>query len=208
MLGTNKYVISGADRLNMVFHLKEPGKTEPSGNFINVGLELSANGVLAHPDPDVDLCIISISDVIAQQEHTSRPVFFVHLARSSIPQPEDWAYFDAMEEVVMIGCPNGIYDDANKMPLARRGIAATTISKRYNGKPWFLVDMACFPGSSGSPVFVFNQNGYIDRKTNINHVGASRLLFVGVLFAGPTISNTGEIVLGNAPTFQINSICI
>jgi len=106
----------------------------------------------------------------------------------------------------MIGCPNGIYDEVNKMPLVRRGITATSIGKKYEGKPYFLVDMACFPGSSGSPVFIYNQSGYFNKKTNSNIVGTGRLFFVGVLFAGPTITNTGQVVLSKMPTVQVSSM--
>jgi hypothetical protein len=206
LIVTNKHVVDGADRIDAVCHQAIAGKNEPSGEFLNLTLNIGPLGALAHPDPDVDLCVLPIADLVNSAKAASKPIFLVNLDSSLIPKPDDWQYFDAMEEVVMIGCPNGIYDEVNKMPLARRGITATTMSKRYAGKPYFLVDMACFPGSSGSPVFLFNQNGYIDRKTKTNNLGATRLLFVGVLFAGPTITNTGQVVLADAPSVQVSAM--
>lgn len=37
----------------------------------------------------------------------------------------------------------------------RRGITATNINFDYNGKKEFVIDAACFPGSSGFPVFIW-----------------------------------------------------
>ncbi len=44
----------------------------------------------------------------------------------------------------MIGYPNGIWDEANNMPIIRRGITATHPNFNYNGKPEFMIDAACF----------------------------------------------------------------
>lgn len=60
----------------------------------------------------------------------------------------------------MIGYPNGLWDSQNNLPIIRRGITATSVKKDYNGKKEFLIDAAVFPGSSGSPVFIFNEGSY------------------------------------------------
>ena len=88
----------------------------------------------------------------------------------------------------------------------RRGITATALGKDYEGSPEFLVDMACFPGSSGSPVFLFNRDGYYDRKTNSIMMGQGRMLFVGVLFEGPLVTNEGKIVLTKSPKVEVQSM--
>lgn len=123
-----------------------------------------------------------------------------------IPADDDWQFFDAIEDVTMVGCPRGLYDEVNNLPLVRRGITATSLANRYNGKDEFVVDMACFPGSSGSPIFLFNQNGYLDRKKNSMMMGSTRILLAGVLYAGPLITNQGEIVLGQAPRIEVASM--
>ena len=61
--------------------------------------------------------------------------------------------------------------------------------------------MACFPGSSGSPIYILNENGYSDKKGN-NYIGQSRLIFLGVLFAGPTMNANGNISVVEIPTKQ------
>ena len=54
----------------------------------------------------------------------------------------------------MIGYPIGLIDEYNNKPIVRKGITATTYNIDYNGKKEFLIDIACFPGSSGSPIFI------------------------------------------------------
>ena len=92
----------------------------------------------------------------------------------------------------MIGYPRGIYDEANNLPIVRRGITATSMGRDYNSKPEFMIDMACFPGSSGSPVFM-DKTGYVDRKTQGHMIDAHRFYFLAIFYAGPLITNQGAI---------------
>ncbi|MEQ1881892.1 MAG: hypothetical protein ABL878_13070 [Burkholderiales bacterium] len=105
---------------------------------------------------------------------------------------------------MMIGCPRGIYDEFNRIPIVRRGVTATPLRMAYQGNQEFLVDMACFPGSSGSPVFVFDRGSFIDRTGY--HAGSSRLFFVGVLYSGPTVTNSGEIILNQQPSVNVSTM--
>jgi len=98
----------------------------------------------------------------------------------------------------MIGYPNGIWDEKNNMPIIRRGITATSPKYDYNNLPIFIIDCACFPGSSGSPVLIFNQGGYVDAKGTLN-LGGSRVLLLGVLYAGPQHVAEGEIKTIDVP---------
>lgn len=198
---TNKHVISGADEIMAICHLADGSK--PSGKFVNCTMSLTQGTYFNHPDPDVDLCAIPFGEIINQAINARTPIFLQWVDPSLIPHEDDWQYFDAIEEVTMIGCPNGISDEANNLPMARRGITASPLSKKYNGKDEFMVDMACFPGSSGSPVFIYDRNGFLDRRTNTYHMGQSRIVFVGILYAGPQVTNTGNIVLGHAPRVMV-----
>ncbi|CAA2136741.1 serine protease [Hyphomicrobium sp. ghe19] len=148
---TNKHVIEGSDQVTALCHLADDGK--PSGKFIACGMPTTRNCVFHHPDANVDLCAVPIGNIMQAAIALKTPLFITHLALDLIPDDEDWKYFDAIEEVTMIGCPNGLSDEANNLPIVRRGITATSLGKLYNGKPEFMVDMACFPGSSGSPCF-------------------------------------------------------
>ena len=92
------------------------------------------------------------------------------------------------------------------MPIARNGVTASHLALEFNGEPKFVVDLACFPGSSGSPIFVYNPDGYFDKKQNMVVMGKTRLKLVGILFAGPLVTNEGQIIFGNTPRLEVNSM--
>ena len=73
-------------------------------------------------------------------------------------------------------------------------------------KKEFLIDAACFPGSSGSPVLICNVGAYRDKQGNLN-LGSSRVLFVGVLYAGPQLTVTGDIRIVSVPDFATKKRC-
>ena len=68
--------------------------------------------------------------------------------------PEDFNSLTSIEDVIMIGYPNGIIDTYNNKPVVRKGITATSLKLDYDGTPDFVIDISCFFGSSGSPVFL------------------------------------------------------
>ena len=56
--------------------------------------------------------------------------------------------------------------------------------------------MACFPGSSGSPVFVLNE-GFVKSLDGIT-VG-NRVLLLGILYGGPQYTASGAITMATIP---------
>ncbi|MBN9259382.1 MAG: trypsin-like peptidase domain-containing protein, partial [Hyphomicrobium sp.] len=190
---TNRHVVHGGDTITVICHLSDDDK--PSGNFAECTLSTRHNNIVCHPNSSIDLCAIPIAPILAEAVEKKTPLFCVTLGLELIPSDDDWNYFDAIEEVTMVGCPNGISDEVNNLPIVRRGITATSLGKLYNGKPEFMVDMACFPGSSGSPIFLHDRSGYLDRRKNSYMVGSSRTRLVGILYAGPQITSRGELIL-------------
>ncbi len=61
------------------------------------------------------------------------------------------------EEVLFAGYPRGYWDPLSGSPIVRRGVTATPLSVDYHGAPAFLVDGAVYPGCSGGPVVVIEQ---------------------------------------------------
>jgi hypothetical protein len=143
-----------------------------------------------------------IAPLLRAAEAEARKLFYMALNKPLIPTDEEFKDMVLMEEVTMVGYPNGIWDEVNNMPVFRRGITATHPNLDWNGKPEFLIDAACFPGSSGSPVFLFNQLGYAT-KTKGMLIGPSRVKLLGVLYAGPQYTVTGEIKVVDVPTRNV-----
>lgn len=156
---------------------------------------------IMHPFSDVDLCVLPINRLLEAATKSGKHLFYRTLDNSIIPNDAQKETLDAVEEITMVGYPNGLWDSVNNMPIIRRGITATNYNIDYNGKKEFLIDAACFPGSSGSPVLICNVGGYRDKQGNLKW-GSSRVYLLGILYAGPQLTITGDIHIVNVPTEQ------
>ncbi|HEY0027318.1 MAG TPA: serine protease [Allosphingosinicella sp.] len=204
LLITNKHVLAGAEAVSVLCH-ETAGVGEnagPSGTMVRVVLEIWDEIVINHPSPEVDLCAILFSGVVAQAGRDGTGLFMVGLLPELIPSPEEWAEFDAIEEVTMVGCPSGLFDEVNGVPIARRGITATPLRNRYQGKDEFLIDIACFPGSSGSAVFLYEPASF-DASGKVRQ---ERRHLVGILYSGPVFTQRGEVILGRAPAVAVDGM--
>lgn len=194
---TNKHVINAATQIKFTF-TKANSNNEPlDTQHFTVGCD---NLVYRqHPDESVDLCAIPIATILTESSKRNENAFYISLDKSLLPTQEQIENFSALEEILMIGYPNGIWDHVNNKPVLRRGITATHPKYDYCGKKELMIDAACFPGSSGSPVFIFNENGWQDRKGNFT-AGSIRIILLGILYAGPQHMVNGDIGIINVPT--------
>lgn len=158
-----------------------------------------------HPDPNVDLCAMGISDVsyLFRQKFDS-DFFAFYLDKSFLPKIFDIDNISAIEDVYMIGYPNGIWDYLNNKPIIRKGITATNIKFDYQGKKEFLIDMACFPGSSGSPIILVNV-GMTTNKLGTVSFGKNRVLLLGILYAGPQYQIEGTLDISQTQKLRTTS---
>lgn len=181
VLVTNKHVVEGATSLTFHMTRASDSGTPVIGHFVQVQIGDVSSCVVHHPDAAVDLCAIPVGPLINQSLSQGQPFFYLPLAPELITAPDDLNDLVALEDVIMIGYPIGLWDSVNNMPVFRRGITATHPNLNYEGREEFLIDIACFPGSSGSPVLLYNMNGYMTRD-NTRHLGASRIKLLGILF--------------------------
>jgi hypothetical protein len=149
------------------------------------------NWNIPHPDSNVDLAIIPIA--LYSSSFDREPNF---LTMKNILFPQDMKNLMPIEDIIMIGYPNGLWDDYNNLPLVRKGITATPYVVDYQNKKEFLIDMACFPGSSGSPIFLVNEGGF---STSSGFIVGNRFHFLGILHAGPVFNATGTIEQKSIP---------
>jgi hypothetical protein len=151
-----------------------------------------------HPSNEIDLCAMPIAPIFEKAAGTGVQLFYRALDKTLIPTTAELDDLSAVEEITMVGYPNGLWDRVHNMPIFRRGITATHPRLDWNGKPEFLIDAACFPGSSGSPVFLLNEGAYVTK--NGLHLGGGRLKLLGVLYAGPQHTVEGQIKIVTVPT--------
>lgn len=207
-LMTNKHVIDGSDGLVIYMHTADTNDpSRPSGKNIRMNIEYGLDGVTRHPDPDVDLIALNVTSLINQAAADGYRTCYRTLTREDIPDARTLELFDSVEEVLMVGCPRGISDEYNNMPLVRRGITATSIRRDFNGKQEFMIDLACFPGSSGSPVFFLNQQDFLQyRQPDGSMKSKPKFALMGVLHAGPVVNNEGRLVLNQVPSVSVQTM--
>ena len=194
---TNKHVIEGSKTGYFNLTTKKSDGSPDLGNHIRLQMDNFELSWIKHPDPNIDLAICPIAPVLNQAKSQNLDFFYQALVPGLIPTDEILSSLSAMEEVIMVGYPNGIWDSKHNLPVLRRGITATHPKIDLNGKTEFLIDAACFPGSSGSPVILYN-NGSYPTKNGIA-IG-TRIIFLGVLYAGPMYTAQGEIIVAQVPT--------
>lgn len=195
---TNKHVVTGAKQ--GVFHLtRQADDGSPKlGQYATFVFDNFEEMWIGHPDPAIDLAIFPVGDILNSAKDRGESLYFVPLGKSITATPELLGSLPTMEEIVMVGYPNGIWDEKHNLPIIRRGITATHPKLSYNGKPEFLIDAACFPGSSGSPVFLANIGSYVNAEGAF--CGGNRIALLGTLYAGPQHTATGEVVVVQVPT--------
>ena len=192
---TNKHVVNNAVNGEFVLTLATNNQPSDTTHF-KVTLDNFESWWRKHPDDNVDLCAMPIAPILEEARKQGKQLFYIPINKSLVPSSRQLEDFSALEEILMIGYPNGVWDDVNNKPIFRRGITATHPKFDYRGKKEIIIDAACFPGSSGSPVFVFSEGGYTDKRGNMC-LGQSRVIFLGVLYAGPQHIAHGEIRIIN-----------
>jgi hypothetical protein len=190
-LVTNKHVIEHGFTANMYFTKVKDGAPD-IGNPFFVRFDLFEWGWHGHQDESVDITIHPISWLFDIIDTSGVSAFLMDVSTDIIVTPERAETLDAVEEILFIGYPNGLYDRKNYVPIIRRGTTATPISLDYDGLPVFLIDASVFPGSSGSPVF--------RHIPTIDGQSVAQLQLLGIISSVFFRTESGTIEIRPAPT--------
>ncbi len=184
---TNKHVIENSEHGKILFHVRKINHNSALlGESITIEMDEFEKGWIKHENNKVDIAAMVITkrmiDIVRKKD---RDLFFKSIPNSLILTGDDLkSKVDAIEDVIFIGYPKGLYDKKNLMPIVRKGTTATPINIDFEGKPQFLIDGSVYPGSSGSPVFICNIGNYSGKGGRM--VIGNRIIFVGVLSAMKT----------------------
>jgi hypothetical protein len=195
---TNKHVIKNSKVGTFFLTSADENGAPDIKKHIPVALDNFENRWIMHPDPNVDLAIMPIAPLLVEADQKGFHPFFIPLTKDIVPTADQLKDLTAVEDILMIGYPIGMWDSVNNYPIFRKGITATHPFNEYNGKSEFVIDAACFPGSSGSPVFLANLGNFVDKKGNT--IIGTRIYFLGILYAGPMYDAEGKIVVIDIPT--------
>jgi S1-C subfamily serine protease len=196
---TNRHVLAGMTKIEMRLTRRTPSNEPDFGNIIDVTLDLQwEQRIILHPDPDVDLAAIVVSDVLTRYQNESKPIYAVGADESMVASSDDLKKFQPLEDVLVVGYPDGLSDTANNIPIFRRGVTATPVYMKFNGKKQFMIDAAIYHGSSGSPVFLYNVGAWLN-ENNQPQLG-TRVALLGIVWGVFETSTEGEIRVLPAPT--------
>lgn len=193
---TNKHVINNDMNCVVSFDLHLSNEDDPSDKNVTVKY---TNGWIPHSKHDLCFCFaVPLFEQIKKQ--FNRNVFFRALDESLIYDFEKLNELSAVEDVFMVGYPIGLSDIKNNLPLFRRGITSSHPAISFNEQDIGAVDMACFPGSSGSPIVIMNEGSYSSKNGTVS-IG-QRVIFLGVLVKGPELNKEGKFIIKDIPTSQ------
>ena len=202
LIVTNKHVVEGASKGTFKLTCTTPDGDPDRLNHLTFTLDSFEKRWIPHPDGVTDLCVMPIAPLLVELAAQKKSVFFKTVDEKVIPSRSELEALWGLEEVIMIGYPNGIWDEVNNFPIFRRGITATNPLFDWNGRPEFLIDLACFPGSSGSPVLLCNTSGFYTDKAGSPKAGF-RVKLLGILYAGPQHEVSGEVKIVTVPTKNV-----
>jgi hypothetical protein len=206
---TNKHVVKDLQDISFCFHdsINSNGTAIPSQNSFT--LSLTNNDLQAlwvpHPDSEVDLGAIVFFPILQAIESTLKKVPYYICLDQSLIQTDDILKDNVgvAEKILMIGYPQGLSDETNNFPIIRQGISATHPSLDFNSKPIGVADIACFPGSSGSPILYCPEIRYTSGGGIA--MGPPAYILLGLLCAGPVHTSEGRIEIKEVPT-SINNL--
>jgi hypothetical protein len=156
-----------------------------------------------HPEEGIDVAVAPFLPLLKyiENDDSGLKIFYKMFGDEIVPSKEEINKLDALEEVIFIGYPSGIWDSKNLLPVIRKGITASSISIDFNGCKQFLIDASVFPGSSGSPVFLYNPGPYREKSGPV--VIGSRIMFLGIIAECFSQVDENEIRIISVPTLNI-----
>lgn len=196
-LVTNKHVVEGYSRVSLIF-TERINDSPIMGSKCVFDTDDAASFFHCNPDPEIDVAVAFFHPVCQQFEAVGKTLFFRSIQPQLVPDDAAIEALDAIEEVIFVGYPSGLWDEKNLLPIVRKGTTATPVSVDFNGKKQFLIDASIFPGSSGSPVFIYNSGACPDKYGNVN-IG-TRLLFIGIVSASHIRTECEKVILQTEPS--------
>lgn len=175
-LVTNKHVLEGGERVSFRIH-RMAEQSDSEGRFVELRGErceitVSVGSWRPHPDEGIDLAFLPLAEEIVGR--LPPDIFWRSIHPDYVFNASVVARMQATHPVAMVGYPDGLWEPTYNLPILRFGSTAVHPNVRFQGRNR-IVDIACFPGSSGSPVFVIDPPWF-----------ASLIYFLGVTYATRT----------------------
>lgn len=194
---STRHVLEGMDMLRFSWTTTDKDGHPQLGKMAHQIFMNVHDYLLIHPTED--LAILSIGSIINQ---IGGMVAMRAWDENHILSKKHLNTINVAHRILMIGYPLNIMDRKNYVPIFRQGITATNPALDFNGRQEFAIDIACFPGSSGSPIFAYD-DGLIDVDENRNQIYGKSIAFIGIQRSTYTHTTKGEIELPDKQVWPI-----
>lgn len=151
---TNKHVVEKSNDIEFMLTIQ---KVDSSFSTRNYKVTNYKNKCIFHEK--YDLCIISLDSIIEDIMAEGEKIVAPHITINDVCNSREILESDAIEDIYVVGYPRGFIDQANNLPMARKGITATPLYSDYEKRKTFVVDAGVLDGNSGSPVYIRNKDG-------------------------------------------------
>ena len=168
VLITNKHVVDGFRNIRIVLSTSLDPRQATLEQRRTLTYDRLDEVVYFHDNPDIDLAAIWLRPILDRNVNDGSTIDLkvINIAIFITESIESQLRF--VEDVLVVGYPHGLWDRTRNLPLFRRGVTSSPAMLDFNGEPKFLIDCSIFPGSSGSPVFLYNFPAYFeDGKINL-----------------------------------------
>lgn len=201
LLVTNKHMIEDWKSISLNI-LKADQEGNPIiGESETLTIENSNGSWISHPN--VDLSVFPIKSLIEQKREAGIILYCKFIPEKLIPTKDNINTISSIEDILMIGYPDGMSDSKNNLPIVRRGITATDYKIDYEGKKEFLIDASIFKGSSGSPILICNIGSF--NNANGELCLGNRIKFLGVQYRGEFSKYQQNIFVKNKEDKFVNA---
>ena len=187
-LVTNRHVVEGIDNMEIYISIKGSDGNPIDTNKATCTFPFSTwkEGINYYFHPNInpatgepyDLCVIPFHNIMPELEASLKvPLFYKSFTEDHFMTDANKSALDSIEDIIMVGYPNGLWDKVNNRPVIRKGITATDAKVDYLGSKLFLIDCACIQGSSGSPVLQYKDGvktkfseGTLELSDEVDHM--------------------------------------
>lgn len=194
---TNKHVVNGAIKGSISF-LRKGEEGAELGKIFRYEVDNFESIWHGHEDQSIDIAVTPFRPIRDYLNSIGIEIYHRTASTEHTLFRDDFSEIDALEEVVFVGYPNGIWDTINFLPIMRRGTTATPLSVDFQGEKKFLIDASVFGGSSGSPVYTYNKGIFVSKSGQVQIGVISK--FIGVVASVFYKSDVNEIIEKPIPT--------
>jgi len=188
---TNKHVVDYKKHNKVKFSLHQK---DSSGHILTEAVICEwESDWIHHPIGEIDLCCTLYEPINRAAKDKGIELFVTTCTDDMISTNEELNDMQTVNDVLMVGYPDGLFDKKHNLPIIRKGITATHPAIDYEGKSLGIIDMGCYYGSSGSPIYTYPGSAQYSKSKGLQ-IGVSISKFLGIFFAFICADDDGEII--------------